>query len=676
MGTAPRRAHEDIIRAFEDLESLALLLDETLGFAAVSLQQYRDAGEHGSGGWFHLLPAVRRRSPGAFSKASTATCLSFVRAADLGLVSHDQAQRLVESIVSTHWKSAGLDEDNPFTVSFLLEALRSLVDLGARLEPAQGAEVDEKLSVLKAAFDHPENPEHIGGIAISPYPPTAFLTFKAVRTLRAWNESRSWALDEDLRDRIRRWGWACLHEESVLVASEAEDADAFELAYAVLTVSTATELQAMTPPQRATIAYALDQFFACQNSSGTWPRSRPLFLYPEFGDAYCYDYELLVALLSDKQLRPMMRSKLNELRLATSALEHRRFPLNEGYGWSSGHLRQVRSAESWSTASVFHYCYELQRLVADELRETVFDYIGERVGSATPATGPRLDRTRFLDSAVDLDDSEDSLSLVDVLEERFLAPLVRELARVEHGTAFSRNVPMSAILYGPPGTSKTQLAGLIAGAVAWPLLKIDPSHLTRQGLDRLHAEAYRLFGMLQAIERAVVLLDEFDELVREREGPNEVLSRFLTTAMLPKLAALSDRRRLVVLLATNHLESFDIAISRPGRFDMIVPVMPPTLQAKLAHPPWLAVAERAQQFGIDFSLGKYTSLASQLADLTFAEFAAVAPMLGNSVDSQGFKEAADHAHANCTLAQKVEEGKDWKQRIQEQRSKIRLPPSP
>ena len=79
-----------------------------------------------------------------------------------------------------------------------------------------------------------------------------------------------------------------------------------------------------------------------------------------------------------------------------------------------------------------------------------------------------------------------------------------------------------------------------------------------------------------------MLLDEFDELVREREVAGEYQSRFLTTAMLPKLQGLSNRRRLVYLIATNHPEQFDAAIRRPGRFDMVLPVMPPTLGAKRA----------------------------------------------------------------------------------------------
>src|SRR5437588_12094152 len=88
--------------------------------------------------------------------------------------------------------------------------------------------------------------------------------------------------------------------------------------------------------------------------------------------------------------------------------------------------------------------------------------------------------------------------------------------------------------------------------------------------------------MVANSERIVVLLDEFDEMVRDRANAPEVLSRFLTTAMLPKLASINKARRSVFLVATNYIDKFDVAISRPGRFDMVVQVMPPSAEAKIA----------------------------------------------------------------------------------------------
>jgi len=279
-----------------------------------------------------------------------------------------------------------------------------------------------------------------------------------------------------------------------------------------------------------------------------------------------------------------------------------------------------------------------------------------------------IDDDRFVDSRITFEDDTE-LSLKDVLLERFLTPLVESMPAILKDQAIPDSAPTSAIFYGAPGTSKTQLAAIVADALGWPLLKLDPSHLTRMGLDRLHAETYHLFSMLGAAERVVVLLDEFDELVREREAPNEALSRFLTTAMLPKIAALKERRKLILLLATNHLEVFDSAIARPGRFDMIVPVQPPSLEAKLRR--WTAVKQQAAALEIDFSSD--TRLDEWLADLTYAEFKSIASHLEMARTKQAFRDYAARAWDNCTLQSTGPGDKNWRDRIKDERRKIRLP---
>lgn len=651
--------------SFEQLNALRLLLEETSSYAEESIGLYRDEE---SGGYFHLMRSVVQgtKKPGDFSKASTATCLALVRAAELHPPSREECQGLSHEIVNGDWHSAGLDPDNPFTVSFLLEALHDLKALGASLSEADLDVVRAKLDVLRASFTN-------GGVSITPYPPTAFLTFKSVKALLDWD-----GLDSELRTQVQGWAQNALHEESVLISAAAEDADVFELAYAALTLSATTQLQAMTPPQRSVVTFAIKQFVSSQTSRGNWPRSRPLFLYPKLGSAYCYDYELLVHLLADKQLRPLLSNHIACLHSAAEALERKRFPLGPGaYGWSSGHLRQVSSAESWSTASVFHYCFELERLVSDGIRRVLFEYVGERPppleADVAPTPVAKIDPDRFLDSPLEQDGVK--LSLIHVLEKNFLTPLVDHVDGVERGHPFPRGVPTSAILFGPPGTSKTKLASLIAEALGWPLLKLDPSHLTRGGLDRLHAEAYRLFDMLTACERTVVLLDEFDELVRERDMPNEVLSRFLTTTMLPKLAALSDRRRIVLLLATNHVESFDAAIKRPGRFDMIVPVLPPTLEAKLAKSDWLVVRDKLVDFGIDPTNASTDLVATQLGDLTYAEFESIVDTVLRAHNVDRLRADVQTAHMRATMAQKVG-GADvltWTDRMAAESARIRIP---
>lgn len=136
----------------------------------------------------------------------------------------------------------------------------------------------------------------------------------------------------------------------------------------------------------------------------------------------------------------------------------------------------------------------------------------------------------------------------------------------------------SIILYGPPGTGKSTYARVLANALGWPLITITPGNFTRQGEGGIETAAEEVFGWLSRTDRVVVLLDECDELFRRRdkqETGTRTLLNFLTASMLPKLAALHDRGKLVFVIATNYLEQMDLAAIRGGRIDHHVAVPPP-----------------------------------------------------------------------------------------------------
>jgi hypothetical protein len=89
---------------------------------------------------------------------------------------------------------------------------------------------------------------------------------------------------------------------------------------------------------------------------------------------------------------------------------------------------------------------------------------------------------------------------------------------------------------------------------------------------------------LMEIDRAVVLFDEVDELIRKRLGDDtEAFGRFLTTSMLPKLTKLWDQRRVLFFVATNSITEADPAIRRSQRFDASIFVAPPSFRKKFDY---------------------------------------------------------------------------------------------
>lgn len=314
--------------------------------------------------------------------------------------------------------------------------------------------------------------------------------------------------------------------------------------------------------------------------------------------------------------------------------------------------------------------YRLDRLTAEQIRRVIFEELDVVYDPPGEAKGDRrVFAPKFLDCPLRYNDQQ--LSLRDTLYEKFVNPIAKELRRVAEGRRMAKDTPMSAIFFGPPGTSKTQLARAISEYLAWPRLMVDPSYFVKTGMDNIQSQADKLFSMLSAAERIVVLLDEFDEMVRARERSEDVLSRFLTTAMLPKLATINKSRKIVFLVATNYIENFDLAISRRGRFDLIIQVMPPTLASKLRY--WTTVQQKLEAF----NLNDNTHVRSILELLTYDEFATFAVVSGKVDNPDGFMRIVDEFANRSTLRSLATPEGDgsttWQAASADQETKIRLP---
>jgi len=135
------------------------------------------------------------------------------------------------------------------------------------------------------------------------------------------------------------------------------------------------------------------------------------------------------------------------------------------------------------------------------------------------------------------------------------------------------------LLYGPPGTGKSKIAEVLAEALGFSLLTVTPSDFITAGGEAVEARAKAIFQVLQEQTDLVVLFDEVDNLLLDRDSKfyreQGDIFKLLTPGMLTKLNGLARRRRVVLIVATNYYERIDRAIKRPGRIDARYLVLPP-----------------------------------------------------------------------------------------------------
>ncbi len=639
---------------FSELESLRLLCKQVKPNQVTSLNYFRSGV-----GFMHVR---EREKQGDISVSSSATCILSLVATGEWRANEADTASLAKKLLDKE-KSAGLDKDNPFTTAWILDAVTALekdVTEPFVADADYKAKIEHKETVLQEAIGKSAD----GAVSIAGYPGSAYLTQLVMRVLRRRDK-----LPQDLEKKVNDWAWEEMTRQLALVQAKSKTRDAFAFAYLLMLVTSGTPSSMISPERSSFQRASLQTVFDCQLQDGTWPLSRPLFHYPTVGNAHCYEFEMLTQLLQEPGLRDLLLDYLPNLRRAAESLSRSVYELESGVrAWASGHHPQLPGPESWTTASVYHFVHNLDRVLAEAVRRDLFRYLEAPFPGPMPRGYLREEfASAFLDSKIKFQGNNDSLK--DHLWRLFVSPLMSEAPGIAKGRRFSKETPRSAIFFGPPGTSKTDLSKEIATFLGWPYLAVDPSHFLRNGMDGIQAEANTVFRRLEETERVVVLFDEFDELVRQRDSPNALpFSRLLTTAMLPKLARLHKQGTIVFIIATNHIGEFDLAIRRRGRFDRGVQIMPPTYEAKTTGKKW--GPQKIDLGGILRALGLDADddVRRQVGDLTYDECESVASELSEVDTEEGIRSKLANAWRNCTLNTPVseEDKATWKQRCEDE----------
>ncbi|KAI8821122.1 uncharacterized protein EV422DRAFT_567451 [Fimicolochytrium jonesii] len=134
--------------------------------------------------------------------------------------------------------------------------------------------------------------------------------------------------------------------------------------------------------------------------------------------------------------------------------------------------------------------------------------------------------------------------------------------------------PIKGVMfYGPPGNGKTLMARAIASSCS--SFQVPVSFFECQAAD-VHSKWFgesekhlkKLFDQAKANEPAIIFFDEVDGMVPARSsGENATPHNSVVTSLLTLMDGLEDRGRVIVIGATNRLDTLDPALLRPGRFD-------------------------------------------------------------------------------------------------------------
>uniref|UniRef100_A0A6Q2YWK2 AAA+ ATPase domain-containing protein n=1 Tax=Esox lucius TaxID=8010 RepID=A0A6Q2YWK2_ESOLU len=173
-----------------------------------------------------------------------------------------------------------------------------------------------------------------------------------------------------------------------------------------------------------------------------------------------------------------------------------------------------------------------------------------------------------LDSSVKFDSVGGLSNHIQSLKEMVVFPLLYP----EVFERFKIQPPRGCLFYGPPGTGKTLVARALANECSQGDKKV--SFFMRKGADCLSkwvGESERqlrlLFDQAYLMRPSIIFFDEIDGLAPVRSSRQDQIHSSIVSTLLALMDGLDSRGEIVVIGATNRLDSIDPALRRPGRFD-------------------------------------------------------------------------------------------------------------
>lgn len=179
----------------------------------------------------------------------------------------------------------------------------------------------------------------------------------------------------------------------------------------------------------------------------------------------------------------------------------------------------------------------------------------------TPVTQPR--------SLDDIAGYEDTKQL---LQSNLLAPLTERRRYADFGIFAARGL----LLYGLPGCGKSWIGHVLADIAGITSRVVYPSDLTSMWLGEGVSKTRALFDWAAKQGDCLMVLDELDAIAPPRDADQmHTDQKRQVNELLVQLDRISERG-VILVATTNYLHGIDSAIQRSGRFDMKLPIFPPT----------------------------------------------------------------------------------------------------
>jgi len=156
--------------------------------------------------------------------------------------------------------------------------------------------------------------------------------------------------------------------------------------------------------------------------------------------------------------------------------------------------------------------------------------------------------------------------------------LVKFLKQPKKYGDMGARITKGILFYGPPGTGKTLTAKAIAGEAGVPFFSASGSDFIEMYVGVGARRVRTLFEKAKKNAPCIVFIDEIDAIGSIRGTSNNSEKDQTINALLDAMDGFKNNTGIIVIAATNRLDSLDPALTRSGRFDRKIAIGLPDLE--------------------------------------------------------------------------------------------------
>ncbi len=127
--------------------------------------------------------------------------------------------------------------------------------------------------------------------------------------------------------------------------------------------------------------------------------------------------------------------------------------------------------------------------------------------------------------------------------------------------------PKGVLLHGPPGTGKTLLAKAVANETQAHFISVSAPTIMSKFVGEAEERVRQIFKEAEENAPSIIFIDEIDAIAPKREEVVGEVERRVVAQLLSLMDGMESRGNVIVIAATNRVNSLDEALRRPGRFD-------------------------------------------------------------------------------------------------------------